>query len=47
MSQSVLLCHAENDAVLIDNSPLGEMSIFRRLQALLSRAFATAFLMFH
>lgn len=43
--QSLLLGRAENDGVLTDNPPLGEMSIFRRLPALLSRAFAPAFLM--
>lgn len=47
MSQSVLLSHAENDAVLADNPPVGEMSIFRQLPTLLSRAFAIAFLTFH
>lgn len=47
MSESLLLSCAENDVVLTDKPPLGEMFIFRRLPALLSRAFAPAFLMTH
>lgn len=46
VSLPVLLSHAENDAVLINNPPLGEMAIFRHLPLLLSRAFAIAFLVF-